>query len=112
MHLRGAFYNLIDNAIKYGGTVLKVGVTVLENRLQISIWDNGAGIPAVYHESVFEKFFRVPQGNKHDVKGHGLGLSYARYVLEAHKGSISLSSGPEQGTTFTVSFPLTDSYEA
>ena len=112
MHLRGAIYNLIDNAIKYGGTLLKTAVSISANSVQLSIWDNGAGIPVVYHESVFEKFFRVPQGNKHDVKGHGLGLSYARYVLEAHKGTVRLSSGPDQGTTFIVSLPLTDPDEA
>lgn len=108
MHLRGAIYNLLDNAIKYGGNLLTTAVSVSANNVLVSIWDNGGGIPAVYHESVFEKFFRVPQGNKHDVKGHGLGLSYARYVLEAHKGTVRLSSRSEQGTTFIVSLPLTE----
>lgn len=107
MHLRGAFYNLIDNAIKYGGDMLKIDSSTAGNMLQVSIWDNGAGIPQVYHESIFEKFFRVPHGNKHDVKGHGLGLSYARYIIQAHGGTIRLNSVPGQGTTFIVSLPLT-----
>jgi signal transduction histidine kinase len=107
MHLRGAFYNLLDNAIKYGGEVLKADISIFENMLQVSIWDNGTGIPEVYHESIFEKFFRIPHGNKHDVKGHGLGLSYARYIIAAHGGTIRLHSVPGQGTTFIVSLPLT-----
>lgn len=108
IHLRGAFYNLIDNALKYGGPVFNIGISIEEYTAQVSIWDNGKGIPAVYHSQVFEKFFRVPQGNKHDVKGHGLGLSYARYAIQAHKGSIRLTSSADQGTAFMVSLPLTD----
>ncbi len=108
IHLRGAFYNLIDNAVKYGGNLLSINITTYEQQARVSIWDNGAGIPQAYHDSVFEKFFRVPQGNQHDVKGHGLGLSYARYVLQAHQGDIRLNSSPADGTVFIVTLPLTD----
>ncbi|PSK89604.1 sensor histidine kinase [Taibaiella chishuiensis] len=108
IHLRGVFYNLVDNALKYGGKMLAINISTYEQHARVSIWDNGEGIPSIYHESIFEKFFRVPKGNKHDVKGHGLGLSYARYVLQAHRGMITLSSSPGEGTVFVVTLPLTD----
>lgn len=108
IHLRGVFYNLVDNALKYGGKMLAINISTYEQQARVSIWDNGEGIPSIYHESIFEKFFRVPKGNKHDVKGHGLGLSYARYVLQAHRGMITLSSSPGEGTVFVVTLPLTD----
>jgi signal transduction histidine kinase len=75
----------------------------LNGKININVTDNGPGIPDQYRKKVFEKFFRVPMQDKHNVKGYGLGLTYAAQVMEQHKGAISVVNIPEGGCTFTVS---------
>jgi signal transduction histidine kinase len=71
----------------------------------LSVIDNGPGIPEEYLSRVFDKFFRVPEGDKHNIKGYGLGLSFAELVMKQHGGSISVTNIKEGGTVFTLTFP-------
>lgn len=105
-HLTNALATLLDNALKYGGPLVRVRGELLPGAVALHLADNGPGIAPEYQERVFEQFFRVPTGNLHAVKGYGLGLHYARQVAQAHGGSLTLRSQPGQGTTFTFSLPL------
>ncbi|MDR6566151.1 sensor histidine kinase [Chitinophaga ginsengisegetis] len=106
-HLASAINNLVDNAIKYSGEHVQLYLqTSLENGiLKIRVKDNGIGIPKVYQGSIFDKFFRVPTGNLHNVKGFGLGLSYVRKIVEMHGGAIQVQSEPDKGSEFTIIIP-------
>ena len=101
------FMNLIDNAIKYCEQSPQIEVTTMDTAtgIQISVTDNGIGMNAETLKQVFEKFYRVPTGNLHQVKGFGLGLSYARAIVVAHGGTISASSLPGKGSAFVVELP-------
>ena len=107
-HLMGVFNNLIDNAIKYCRNCPCINIRTCseKDRLIIEVIDNGIGIRPENHKKVFQKFYRVPTGNVHDVKGFGLGLSYARTIVEAHGGQISLRSDLGQGCTFKIILPV------
>jgi two-component system phosphate regulon sensor histidine kinase PhoR len=108
LHLTNVFNNLIDNAIKYSKTSPDIRITTNQQNgsLVISITDNGIGIGAENQKRVFQKFYRVPTGNVHDVKGFGLGLSYVKTIIEAHKGNIRLESELGKGCTFRIWLPL------
>lgn len=100
---------LIDNAIKY--TTHTPVITITADRVGksavIGVTDNGIGIATWHQKKIFEPFYRIPTGNRHDVKGHGLGLSFAKQVLTMHKGMISVSSpGKDKGATFIINIPL------
>jgi len=106
-HLSNAIRNIIDNAVKYSGKqpVISIKTKNIAGRLVIDISDSGCGIDPVFHKKVFDKFFRVPTGDVHDVKGFGLGLPYVRWIAEQHGGSIGLKSRINSGTTFTIELP-------
>lgn len=106
MHTQGVLINLIDNSIKYGVKPVEIKITLTEQdeTIQLAVADNGPGIPEEYSERVFEKFFRVPTGNRHNTKGYGLGLSYAAQVMQQHMGSISVANIPNGGCRFTLTF--------
>jgi two-component system, OmpR family, phosphate regulon sensor histidine kinase PhoR len=107
-HLTNVMQNLIENAIKYNDKALpEIKVSAHEEGGQqiLKVSDNGRGIPAVYLDKIFEKFFRVPSGDRHDIKGYGLGLSYVKAIVELHGGSISASSQVGAGTSFTIKIP-------
>lgn len=103
LHFTNIIYNLLDNAVKYGGTEIRIAVDEDPENVTIKISDNGIGIPAAYRNRIFDRFFRVPSGNRHNVKGYGLGLSYVRQMVEAHKGAIRLAAGTE--TCFMIKWP-------
>jgi two-component system, OmpR family, phosphate regulon sensor histidine kinase PhoR len=106
-HLTNVIFNLIDNAMKYcqKEPVIRITSRSTSRAIQVIISDNGIGIGKEYLNKIFDKFFRVPTGNIHDVKGFGLGLSYVRKVIEQHHGTISVASEPGNGTAFTLIIP-------
>jgi len=108
LHLTNVLFNLTDNAIKYNNEEVDIFITTKNNRKTIEFFlrDNGFGIPKNYHKTVFKKFFRVPKGNVHDVKGFGLGLFYVKQVCESHNWRISLESDINRGTTFKLIIPI------
>lgn len=110
VHLGNVLTNLIDNAIKYSPAAPQVRVRSERHgrQLVLRVTDHGVGIARADQERVFEKYFRCPTGDRHDVKGFGLGLSFVRLLVEAHGGSVELQSAPGQGTTIILSLPLGD----
>ena len=110
MHITNVLFNLMDNAVKYRRPDVPLELmarTWNENgKLMISIEDNGVGIKKEYVKKVFDRFFRVPTGNVHDVKGFGLGLAYVRKIIEDHNGSIRADSEINVGTKFIITLPL------
>lgn len=106
-HIVNVFYNLLDNALKYspGNPRIIVRLKSLKDGILLNIRDNGIGIPQEFHEKVFEKFFRVPSGDVHNIKGHGLGLNYVAGVVKSHGGTIRLDSQPGSGSTFILYLP-------
>ncbi len=106
-HLTNALCNLVDNAIKYSGEKPEIEIQTFssDKNLVVVIADKGIGIEKEYQKKVFDKFFRVPTGDVHDVKGFGLGLAYIKKIVELHKGTIDLRSEKGKGTTFTIILP-------
>lgn len=111
IHLQGVLLNLIDNSLKYSSSqiIIKLDLSQRAKSFVISIKDNGPGIPNEYLDKVFDKFFRVPTQDKHNVKGYGLGLNYAKLVIQHHKGSISVRNLSEGGCEFIVKIPIIES---
>ena len=103
-HFENAVSNLIDNAIKYGGNNIEIAVMSLLKTIEITIADNGGGIDKKEQEKIFDKFYRIPKGNIHDVKGFGIGLFYTKKIIEKHSGTITLISKPGH-TVFKISLP-------
>ena len=107
LHFINVFYNLLDNAIKYNHSSPEIIIrTHVDNKvLLISVSDNGIGISEENHKKIFHKFYRVPTGNIHDVKGFGIGLNYVKLIVEKHEGKVSLQSDLDKGSTFTIAIP-------
>lgn len=107
-HLANAVSNLVDNAIKYSGDTVNIRLNARIDKgfLELRVIDNGIGIPRNYQENVFDKFFRVPTGNLHKVKGFGLGLSYVKKVVDMHGGTILLQSEIGKGSEFIIRIPV------
>ena len=105
-HIKNLLATVIDNAVKYSPDPV-VGIRVFnkDNEVTIEIEDNGCGIAKEHLSHVFEKFYRVPTGDIHTVRGYGLGLYYAKQVAELHKGTISMDSRVGKGTTVTIKLP-------
>jgi signal transduction histidine kinase len=110
LHFRNVLSNILDNAVKYSTepVVINIDLTKSGNNVVFSIKDNGTGIPQGHIQHIFDKFYRVPAGNVHNVKGTGLGLNYVKYIAEAHGGSVTVKSEVNAGTEFTVTIPLTN----
>ncbi len=107
-HIKGILYNLIDNSLKYGKEQPEIKITILQSgkHIILSCSDNGPGIPEQYIGRLFEKFFRVPAGNEHSIKGYGLGLYYAAQVMHESGGTIEVKNNQGAGCTFTLKFPV------
>ncbi len=107
LHMTSVIYNLLDNAIKYsdGKPEIDIRLTQMGNSIRLDISDKGIGIPKAYQNKIFEPFFRVPHQDRHDAKGHGLGLSYVAQIIKLHHGTITISNGTDNGTVFTIQLP-------
>ncbi|MDD7456802.1 MAG: HAMP domain-containing sensor histidine kinase [Bacteroidales bacterium] len=106
-HFGNVISNLIDNAIKYSGNAIKIVIRAktTSGGVEISVKDNGIGIVPDKQKHIFDKFYRIPTGNIHDVKGYGLGLYYAKTMVEKHGGTISVSSTLGKGSEFRIFIP-------
>jgi two-component system phosphate regulon sensor histidine kinase PhoR len=107
VHITNVINNLIDNAQKYSGDHPQITVSTRSQsgKILFMVADNGIGIPQKSLPYIFDKFYRVPTGNRHDVKGFGLGLFYVKQMVNAHNGDINATSELGSGTTFTIEFP-------
>ena len=107
LHITSVLFNLLDNALKYSKDNPAIYIELKDEAEQILLLvnDNGIGIPAEYHKKIFDKFFRVPSGDTHNVKGYGLGLSYVSYVIQRHYGTIEVESQPGIGSSFIIKLP-------
>ena len=107
LHLSQVVSNVLDNAIKYNCIKGQITIKLVtkDKTLLLQISNTGKGFPQEFENKVFDKFFRLSTNNIHNVKGYGLGLNYSRHVIEAHKGSISITSGINQLTILTIKLP-------
>ncbi|KXX71819.1 cell wall metabolism sensor histidine kinase WalK [Flammeovirga sp. SJP92] len=110
LHLSNIIFNLLDNANKYSPEAPKIDLSAIRKKemLEIHIKDEGQGIPREHISKIFDKFYRVPTGNVHNVKGFGLGLSYVKNIVEAHKGSIRCKSELGKGSEFIIQLPISE----
>ncbi|HWB28050.1 MAG TPA: HAMP domain-containing sensor histidine kinase [Chitinophagaceae bacterium] len=107
LHITSVLYNLLDNALKYSKQkpAITVHLSGDGHFVSVSVSDNGIGISPEYTNKIFEKFFRVPSGDHHNIKGYGLGLSYVHHIVLKHGGLISVDSTAGKGSTFTIKIP-------
>jgi two-component system phosphate regulon sensor histidine kinase PhoR len=108
LHFTSVLYNLLDNALKYSREKIDIKVILQrnDNIITLSVKDNGIGIAAEYKGKIFDKFFRVPNSDKHNIKGYGLGLSYVRNIIMRHLGFIYVETELGKGSTFVIKFPV------
>lgn len=108
LHLSNIFSNILDNAIKYSPTALDISVTTYNTPtgIAIEVSDKGIGMSKDVQQRIFEAFYREPHGNLHDVKGFGLGLSYVKQMITAHRGDIQVKSKIKQGSNFLITLPF------
>ncbi|HYE54611.1 MAG TPA: HAMP domain-containing sensor histidine kinase [Chitinophagaceae bacterium] len=107
MYLQQAVINLLDNSLKYATKpYIKIRTARTERTCIISIKDNGIGIEKKYQKDIFRKFYRIPTGNVHNVKGFGIGLNFAKKVIDAHHGRIEVQSEPGVGSEFSILMPI------
>ncbi len=108
LHLTNIVHNLVDNGVKYtkGAPDIRIGLKNEGDELVLSVQDNGIGIPKEHQKRVFDKFYRVPTGNVHNVKGFGLGLFYVKTMCKEHRWKLDMQSDPGQGTRIEIRMPL------
>lgn len=104
-HLTTAILNVLENAVKYGSNTIIIQTSIINNQFNISIQDNGIGISKSKHPLLFDKFYRVEQGNLHNTKGLGLGLYYVDQIIKAHQGTIAVMSDLGKGAVFNITIP-------
>ncbi len=107
-HIQGVLLNLIDNSLKYGGEEVQITIKLSGDKsgFNLKVSDNGPGIPEEYASKVFDKFFRIPSNDRHNIKGYGLGLNYARLVVEQHQGKIHFTNLENGGCEFSIYLPI------
>jgi two-component system phosphate regulon sensor histidine kinase PhoR len=107
IHFTNVLFSLLDNAEKYCNTEPKIDIIVKEytDHISINIKDNGIGVSKENQKMLFDKFYRVPTGNLHNVKGFGLGLFYVKNICNVHGWDISIQSEPQKGSIFTIRIP-------
>lgn len=108
LHITSVIYNLLDNALKYSkeNPAIEISLSAQPNAIiEMKVSDNGIGIPKEYKWKVFDKFFRVPSGNMHNIKGYGLGLSYVSEIVKRHMGLIEVESELNKGAAFIIKLP-------
>jgi two-component system phosphate regulon sensor histidine kinase PhoR len=112
MHFTSVILNLIDNANKYSPRKPEIKITTenVDDGVLIAIQDNGIGISKENQKKIFDKLYRVPTGNIHNVKGFGLGLSYVKAIIDRHNGRVTLDSELKKGSTFMVYLPFSSGY--
>lgn len=106
-HIASVIHNLLDNANKYSPERPEITVSTRDVPMgvEVTVTDKGMGISKEARKHIFDKFYRVHTGNLHDVKGFGLGLSYVKTIMVAHKGLVDVRSEPGQGSSFVLTFP-------
>jgi len=111
LHMTSVIYNLLDNALKYSkeNPVIEVHISDRKQFIEMAVTDNGIGIASEYKQKVFEQFFRVPGGDRHNIKGYGLGLSYVNHIVKRHQGFIEVKSRIGEGSSFIVHLPFKES---
>lgn len=107
-HLENAINNILDNARKYATESPKIELkaSIINKQLIIIVSDNGIGISEKQKHLIFKKYYRVPNGNLHKVKGYGLGLSYVKEIVKKHRGKVKIESKPQQGTIVRIIIPI------
>ncbi|HEX8331019.1 MAG TPA: HAMP domain-containing sensor histidine kinase [Segetibacter sp.] len=107
LHIMSVVYNLLDNALKYSNQGCNIDINMFSRTqyLELQVTDNGIGISEEFKSKIFEQFFRVPSGDRHNIKGYGLGLSYVNHIVKIHQGLIEVESEFGKGSTFTVKLP-------
>ena len=110
MHFQNVIFNLMDNAVKYRNPETPLDIYLRtwndDEHLYLSVRDTGMGIKKENLKKIFEKFYRVHTGNRHDAKGFGLGLAYVKKIIDLHKGDIRVDSEYGKGTTFVITLPV------
>ena len=110
MHFQNVIFNLMDNAVKYRNPEKPLDIYLRtwndDEHLYLSVRDTGMGIKKENLKKIFEKFYRVHTGNRHDAKGFGLGLAYVKKIIDLHKGDIRVDSEYGKGTTFVITLPV------
>jgi len=109
-HISSVIYNLLDNALKYSKEDPKIDIQLIDRSqyIELRVSDNGIGIAEEYKKKIFNQFFRVPHGDKHNTKGYGLGLSYVNYIVKRHQGFIEVESELGKGSVFSVKLPFAE----
>lgn len=108
MYIENVIRNLVENALKYSddGVKVEVVLSVVGNRLQVSVQDNGWGINPAYQKKLFQQFYQVPREEKRIRKGYGIGLTQSKYIIDEHEGKITVNSAEGRGSVFTFTIPL------
>lgn len=108
MYIENVIRNLVENALKYSddGVMVKVTLSVADGMLQVSVQDNGWGIAPQYQKKLFRQFYQVPRGEEKIRNGYGIGLAQSKYIIDEHKGKITVKSAEGEGSVFTFTIPL------